>query len=177
MAASERAERATTDPGGLPYRPFRCDAPAARTRGSYYAGLTADHRAAPPGPLWRQSAGPSPPAAVAVPGAEFGGGNDEVCWRDRASPGRHPQARDQCPPLKSQLGMTRLETAWLLLHKLRAAMVDPDRSPLSGVVEVDETWVSGTDEGSARRWQVAGDDVDHGGLLVGHGRGQSAAPG
>ena len=49
--------------------------------------------------------------------------------------------------LKSQLGMTRLETAWLLLHKLRAAMVDPDRSPLSGVVEVDETWVGGKQKG------------------------------
>lgn len=33
------------------------------------------------------------------------------------------------------------KTAWLLLHKLRRAMVDPDRTPLDGVVEVDETSV------------------------------------
>jgi len=49
--------------------------------------------------------------------------------------------------LKNQLGMKRLETAWVLLHKLRAAMVDPDRSPLAGTVEVDETWVGGKQKG------------------------------
>ena len=31
------------------------------------------------------------------------------------------------------------KSAWLLLRKLRAAMVDPDREPLAGLVEVDET--------------------------------------
>lgn len=31
------------------------------------------------------------------------------------------------------------KTAWLLLHKLRRAMVDPNRTPLEGVIEVDET--------------------------------------
>lgn len=31
------------------------------------------------------------------------------------------------------------KTAWLLLHKLRRSMVDPDRTPLEGVIEVDET--------------------------------------
>ena len=38
-----------------------------------------------------------------------------------------------------QLGLGSYKSAWLLLRKLRAAMVDPDRSPLSGLVEVDET--------------------------------------
>lgn len=33
------------------------------------------------------------------------------------------------------------KTAWLLLHKLRRAMVDPDRTPLEGVIEIDETSV------------------------------------
>jgi ISXO2-like transposase domain/Transposase zinc-ribbon domain len=33
------------------------------------------------------------------------------------------------------------KTAWLLCHKLRRAMVDPDREPLAGVVEADETSV------------------------------------
>jgi len=38
-----------------------------------------------------------------------------------------------------QLGLGSYKSAWLLLRKLRAAMVDPDRSPLGGLVEVDET--------------------------------------
>jgi hypothetical protein len=38
-----------------------------------------------------------------------------------------------------QLGLGGYKSAWLLLQKLRAAMVDPDRSPLAGLVEVDET--------------------------------------
>jgi predicted RNA-binding Zn-ribbon protein involved in translation (DUF1610 family) len=42
--------------------------------------------------------------------------------------------------LQPKLGVG-YKTAWLLLHKLRRAMVDPDRTPLEGVVEVDETSV------------------------------------
>jgi transposase-like protein len=38
-----------------------------------------------------------------------------------------------------QLGLGSYKTAWLLLQKLRRAMVDPDRAPLAGLVEVDET--------------------------------------
>ncbi len=45
--------------------------------------------------------------------------------------------------LQAQLGLSRYETAWLLLHKLRRAMVNPARSLLSGTVEVDETWIGG----------------------------------
>jgi predicted RNA-binding Zn-ribbon protein involved in translation (DUF1610 family) len=41
--------------------------------------------------------------------------------------------------LQAQLGLGSYKTAWLLLHKLRRAMVDPDRSLLQGAVEVDET--------------------------------------
>src|SRR5215211_406381 len=38
-----------------------------------------------------------------------------------------------------QLGLGGYKTAWLLLRKLRRAMVDPGREPLAGLVEVDET--------------------------------------
>src|SRR4051794_26259617 len=38
-----------------------------------------------------------------------------------------------------RLGLGSHKSAWLLLRKLRAAMVDPDREPLAGLVEVDET--------------------------------------
>ena len=34
------------------------------------------------------------------------------------------------------------KTAWLLCAKLRRAMVDPERDPLVGVVEVDETTIA-----------------------------------
>lgn len=41
--------------------------------------------------------------------------------------------------LQAKLGIGSYKTAWLLLHKLRRAMVDPERDPLDGVVEIDET--------------------------------------
>jgi hypothetical protein len=41
--------------------------------------------------------------------------------------------------LGRQLGLGSYKTAWLLLQKLRRAMVDPERQPLAGLVEVDET--------------------------------------
>jgi transposase-like protein len=45
--------------------------------------------------------------------------------------------------LQHQLGLKRYETAFQILHKLRAAMVNPDREPLHGEVEVDETFIGG----------------------------------
>lgn len=44
--------------------------------------------------------------------------------------------------LQAKLGIGSYKTAWLLLHKLRRAMVNPDREKLGGydeVVEIDET--------------------------------------
>lgn len=41
--------------------------------------------------------------------------------------------------LQAQLGLGSYKSAWLLLHKLRRAMVAPERSLLQDVVEVDET--------------------------------------
>jgi transposase-like protein len=45
--------------------------------------------------------------------------------------------------LQRQLGISRYETAWLILQKLRRAMVAPEREPLRGEVEVDEGFVGG----------------------------------
>ena len=45
--------------------------------------------------------------------------------------------------IKRLLGLGSYQTAWSLLHKLRSAMVNPDRDKLSGLVEVDETFVGG----------------------------------
>jgi Transposase zinc-ribbon domain/ISXO2-like transposase domain len=41
--------------------------------------------------------------------------------------------------LQAQLGLRSYKTAWLLLHKLRRAMVDPERTALVDLVEVDES--------------------------------------
>lgn len=41
--------------------------------------------------------------------------------------------------LQAQLGLGSYKTAWLMLHKLRRAMVDPDRTPLQDLVEIDES--------------------------------------
>ena len=44
--------------------------------------------------------------------------------------------------LQAKLGIGSYKTAWLLLHKLRRAMVDPERDPLEGIVEVDESSIA-----------------------------------
>jgi predicted RNA-binding Zn-ribbon protein involved in translation (DUF1610 family) len=44
--------------------------------------------------------------------------------------------------LGRQLGLGSYKSAWLLVRKLRRAMVDPAREPLAGLVEVDETSLS-----------------------------------
>jgi hypothetical protein len=49
--------------------------------------------------------------------------------------------------LRRQLGLGRYETAWTMLHKLRRAMVSPERSLLTGEVEVDECEVGGPEAG------------------------------
>jgi hypothetical protein len=42
--------------------------------------------------------------------------------------------------LQAKLGIGSYKSAWFLLHRLRKAMVDPDRSVLEGIVEIDETF-------------------------------------
>lgn len=51
-----------------------------------------------------------------------------------------------------QLGLSRYETAFQMLHKLRAGMVRPDRDRIGGEypVEVDETFVGGRTRGEGR---------------------------
>ena len=53
--------------------------------------------------------------------------------------------------LQRVLGLGSYETAWTWLHKLRRAMVRPDRDRLKGWIEVDETVVGGMEEGVAGR--------------------------
>jgi len=61
-----------------------------------------------------------------------------------------------------QLGLTRYETAFQILHKLRAGMVRPGRDRIGGAlpVEVDETYVGGKTRGE-------GKGVHHGIIVAG----------
>jgi transposase-like protein len=53
---------------------------------------------------------------------------------------------------QKQLGLGRYETAFQMLHKLRVAMVRPERDGIGGKwpVELDETWVGGATQGEGR---------------------------
>ena len=55
-----------------------------------------------------------------------------------------------------QLGLRRYETAWMVLHKLRRAMVNTTREPLDGDVEMDDTWVGGPQPGLRGSRQLKG---------------------
>jgi transposase-like protein len=51
--------------------------------------------------------------------------------------------------LQRVLGLGSYKTAWLILHKLRQAMIRPGRERLRGVVEVDETYWGGAESAGA----------------------------
>jgi len=58
--------------------------------------------------------------------------------------------------LQRQMGLRRYETAWMLLHKLRRAMVNTARDRLTGDVEIDDTWVGGPQPGIRGSRQLKG---------------------
>ncbi len=53
--------------------------------------------------------------------------------------------------LQRQLGLGTYETAWTMLHRLRRAMLRPDRDQLTGPVEVDESFIGATRSGKRGR--------------------------
>ena len=53
--------------------------------------------------------------------------------------------------LQRVLGLPRYETTWTWLQKLRVAMVRPGRDRLSGIIEVDETYIGGEKPGKRGR--------------------------
>ncbi len=53
--------------------------------------------------------------------------------------------------LQQVLGLGSYQTAWTMLHKLRRAMVRPDRDSLAGNVEVDGTYIGGEEPGKHGR--------------------------
>jgi transposase-like protein len=63
--------------------------------------------------------------------------------------------------LQRQMGFASYQTAWTWLHKIRKAMVRPERTPLSARVEADETYLGGPKpgrpgRGAAGKTRVAG---------------------
>lgn len=52
---------------------------------------------------------------------------------------------------QAMLGLSRYETAFQMLHKLRSALVAPDREKLKGEVEIDEAFIGGKEEGRPGR--------------------------
>lgn len=52
--------------------------------------------------------------------------------------------------LRQVLGLGSYKTAWAWLHKIRTAMVNPNRTTLSGIVEVDECYIGSEEEGGKR---------------------------
>src|SRR5919202_2244919 len=71
--------------------------------------------------------------------------------------------------LKRQLGLGSYQTAWTWLHKLRKAMVRPDRQPLAGRVEIDETYIGGPRPGRPGRG-AAGKAAVAGAVDAGRGK-------
>lgn len=53
--------------------------------------------------------------------------------------------------LQRALGLGSYRSAWLCLHKLRRAMIRPNREALEGVVEIDESFVGGVEKGGGGR--------------------------
>ena len=53
--------------------------------------------------------------------------------------------------LQRQLGLATYETAWTMLHRLRRAMLRPERDRLSVAVEIDESFLGGARSGKRGR--------------------------
>jgi transposase-like protein len=53
--------------------------------------------------------------------------------------------------LKQVLGLNSDQTAWTWLHKIRRAMVNPNRKKLSGTVEIDDVYIGGESIGKQGR--------------------------
>lgn len=60
--------------------------------------------------------------------------------------------------LQRELGISRYETVWTIIHKLRRSMVRPGRDLLSGNIEIDETYIGGP-EGNLKGRKVESNSI------------------
>src|SRR3954471_20560267 len=117
-------------PGGVPVA-GRLPLPAMRRAGRLRAGRT------------------GAPAVPGVPAPDLGDGGHGPAPDARPPPalvrgglpGHHPHAGLLGRPAPAPARPRPVETTWTMLHKLRRAMVRPERDRLSGVVEVDGAYV------------------------------------
>lgn len=61
--------------------------------------------------------------------------------------------------LQRQIGIGSYRTAWFMLKRLRRAMVNDSRTPLTGLIEADETLVGGPSQGLKGRGVAKGPHV------------------
>lgn len=73
--------------------------------------------------------------------------------------------------LKRQMGFGSYQTAWSWLHKIRKAMVRPERPPLAARVEADETYIGGPRPGKPGRG-AGGKSKVAGAVETGRGQGR-----
>src|ERR687897_492534 len=77
--------------------------------------------------------------------------------------------------LQRQMGFGSYQTAWSWLHKIRKAMIRPDRAPLAVRVEADETYVGGARPGRPGRG-AAGKTLVAGAVEAGRGKARGRRP-
>src|SRR6185369_14024159 len=65
-------------------------------------------------------------------------------------------ARHVGTPVSAAARPSSIRNAWMLLHKLRRAMVNAAREPLHGEVEIDDTWIGGPQAGLRGSRQLKG---------------------
>lgn len=83
----------------------------------------------------------------ATAGTIFGGTRKLRQWFLAAWEVTNPKYGTSALGIQRALGLGSYETAWAWLHKLRRAMVRPDRDQLAGSVEVDETYLGEEEPG------------------------------
>jgi len=77
--------------------------------------------------------------------------------------------------LQQHLGIGSYKTAWYMCHRIRKAMVDSDPKPMTGIVEMDETYIGGT---AIRRFKRAGKPKPPKDMVLAmRERGQKGVPG
>ena len=53
--------------------------------------------------------------------------------------------------IQQHLGIGSYQTAWHMVHRIREAMEDQNPKPMSGIVEMDETYIGGKAKRGGRR--------------------------
>ena len=91
---------------------------------------------------------PTPDATPDEPGQRLGGTVFDPRQPDATGASKQGISAAE---LQRKLGLGSYQTAWSWLTKIRTAMVRPNREPLAGEVEIDESYVGGPEPGQPGR--------------------------